>query len=1856
MINPKLIRCIRLSKLDKANRAALEELVEKSNSTDYALEKMISQVEEEVKDVFAQLNVPFVEPSPAPLPDTLARKTPKKGGEAVERQDVSQGAQERGDKASRAEEGGKAEEQLSEKLEAAPKVAPAAGMPPTMATVREVFDMSGEQFATLKGFNRLNLRIATSGLSLEDAVEISQYARELNRLANEEQRRLEKRLATEGMTPELQRQIELMGSGKAQFFNEMIDTLVGGPNTQNDVFQKMFPDWKAPYTLEKIQARERELPPRSFNKKETLEGYNKWLKGVDSKIEAIEELAYGTKPYEAEIRKQAKALGIEEDGKGIENLRLAVLTKYEAQKEDGLAALANNLRVDMDTAWEMANGFDPGAPINLEAQQDKVEDIPTPPAPSPISEKETPDVWTMPEDALQALVNGAYEVLEDSRGEYTFETYEQFKSYMDARYVERDYDGMELAFREADGKWKTKYLRDNASESAHKRAWISSLLTNTPLPATDPPKPRTTPRPTAKGEDPTPKKPKKGPEPPTPREDFPSDPGDPSPYAKFDVLALVQLLNDFGNAPVTLKRLKDAWGRYSWTAGEILPFMNDIQLLSELFANPRLALRVLAHEAGHFFDLGTRPEGRTVKTGKSKEFWQKFVGLNILADDLAGTSDISRENQKKLLDEALSLTAEWRGPWDSKDDADNKYRTDPRELFADYISAMLVNPGFVKKHYPFLHNHFETLLNNKSEFGRSYRLMQEYLSADKVDQRAENRMEKAVQDTVEAMGAEKKKESRSWLDILRGGFVTKYGRARDIEKQPGIADTLVDKLELVHTWGMTQDALTADTLNKEMVPELWKLAGIEPDFIMSARNLLSGRAPRYSRKQQAKMEWALAELHKYQVWNRIIWERRASGRWIEENAVEAREVLKTVLAASEKLAGMWQGRLDAARDDQLYDLAAMIFLDINARGLTDVFANVIDGMEEDLDVKGQAILQAFNVRGKLLNPEGFDEASAARLLKKQWDRMTAEQRKALRAASAALKREIYGTQLKAYREGLINPYVWNEIIQGNMDSYVPFAVLDYFDGQVAAGVLPQKGTAKTVADTTIAAQLKISALNRWRQRQRQVALIKKMYDRGGGRVTMRKIKKASDIEKIRGANTKDSISRGVLFVRGKPYLVEFHGDRGKELEQAMRNENVFGKLEKLALLGEWGHQIMQLFTSFTSSFMFVSNPIRGMRTFIARIGLLKFLQVSNPFSGILWDSMRLGFNYANAAKGGNMDPVIRELVASEAISGPRMAGNMLRDVENMTDLMAAGSAFVNQLHRLGSDVRRPATTPLQKAWDAMTWLPRQLGRFTAMPLLRRLQWLFTIYEGFEKIQTYKGAQMRWATKKNLVEGLTRRGGIPKPGVGGYWSMPMEFFVPWLRVALQGIRATWELLRDANTRAGFATRLFLTEGVPRFYRFALATGMTAGLLRYLLHDDEDPEDTVMAEVMRRISPYKLATQDVIPMWFYDPRTGEYDLIATSDYRSGSEIPEHIEIVSWRIPASEEGRTFGPLLWNMLVQMAPEKEQLERPGTNPMQEAYRWATNYLLPGFSPALETGKGLTDMLLKGENPDDPYTGYPSANPQYFNAGWGNGREQAILGYLANQLGGPGYLGGQVAAMTGLIDRDVLKTLKLRDFTEKKDPWYLKDPTGTLRAVVAHDNYKKFRERKLSRMEETKIRAMSKQIMPREVKDMYEYYWRNRDRVKDMDPAEYGKYRAASQFVSKVWGKLDDPDSYYNKAASAMTQGSKQNKETVRRDLAFAAGPWLALFKNPKANRISTVLHLSDSKTARKALTPAQHQVYELRRQEIQQNYYDRLRNSPKWSGLSADDQRDYKLEANQLAREHAAKYLIDNPQLWRGK
>jgi hypothetical protein len=1324
-------------------------------------------------------------------------------------------------------------------------------------------------------------------------------------------------------------------------------------------------------------------------------------------------------------------------------------------------------------------------------------------------------------------------------GTWVFKNYDAFHDWMMARYAERDLEGMRMAYVEQNRDHQVRFVRETRRGTDHLKEWTNHIITGSPIPALDPPVARTTPRPGPTG---------KVVEPPaTPPPAAPKRP--PTARVPFDTTALVQFLGEFKKFPVVNRRLRRVLGRYIGKDA-------SIEVIDRLFLDPEDAKRTLAHEIGHFIDLGIELEG------KGLAFARKLKPLRAMEKRIKDSAELKRQ--------ARALSAEWRGPFQP----DDPYRSSSNELFADFMSAIMIDPEMVNQEYPLLHDVFQELLDGKPEFSAAYKEITDRLSGNTVVREARRRMDEASDQSKADLLKEADRPSRNYLgrtrDWLAGLFYSAWHRTADIEGKEISRDlgrTYMDVLENSPLFAARENMKFEDTFRRVVAPIMER---IDPDS-----------------------DTASKILNQYIQANRTINERRGGGVWIEQHPDEARKLLAKI--TENAMLSKWSAEVAAAKPAELYDLAARIIRDVHLidkqrAGFADKIERVIDKMQEaeDWDIPGQSALLAFDVRGKLLNPEGLTVETAAKLIQELQQELGPSRFAAVEQAQRALSGMLFDIQRNAAEEGLISEKTYREVVLPNQDNYAPYAVLDYWDAHVGAGMRAQRGTAKSIANTVWATQLKAAALNNWRQRQYQAHTLVSMYQNAGfNDLVETPLKKHGEgIDDIRKKHLHDDISRIVIYRNGVQHMVELPGDPGKSFEHALTSPTNWEALDLLGPVGDFIGTTMQLFTTMSLPFVFWNNPVRDTRTTAGRTGFIASAKAL--FSGGLKEYPKLAMarNYARAAYGGQLSPEVLAMIESGVLPPPRAASAMIRDKKQRELLITGGMMMAYNLK------------DGQGKWGLFNSIKKKTG----------LEWMrrtLAAYEALSKIYALEAAKNRGDLSPKAQAGMAMRAGIPKPNVSGnsrVVSAIMELLYTWTRVHIQGLRASMDILRQPQTGKGMAARLIATELLPRF----VSSGIPLAILAWALADDDDDEEAkktgaiaTMAEAFRRASPYKLGLGNMMPMMFYDPREGKYHYMWEFWDRPVTEIPAHYEIVSWRVPSSEEGRFVGPLAYNTMVS---QNKEMRAGGMDVPKTIGSWIENQVLVGNNPLFEAGSNVGAMLT-GENPDNEFTGLPAANSLLFDAGWGDGRGEAVIGYALTSLGYPGQLAGILAANIGMLDQKALNQFSRR-LDSDKVPFPERIPGLT--SMLSYDNYVPVRTYKEERIEDERARAQAKLLMPREVKEMYDFYNRHRGRKDQMDEFETARLEFAKGFVNDVWGDallegdtLNEPivegtdtikeATMYGKALWAATnEVSPMLKDSLQQELLEKAEPYLTGFKDPKEavrmNRILTRLSTRRSK------------------------------------------------------------------------
>jgi hypothetical protein len=116
-------------------------------------------------------------------------------------------------------------------------------------------------------------------------------------------------------------------------------------------------------------------------------------------------------------------------------------------------------------------------------------------------------------------------------------------------------------------------------------------------------------------------------------------------------------------------------------------------------------------------ERGTRPEDNAAVKEWKRIRSERYAEAIIKAADARGLI-----TQKALRDEMIKLSFEWRPIAEGADQDESymAYRSSGKEIYADTLSALLNNPGYVQQKAPIFFEMFFEYMDRKPEFKEAY--------------------------------------------------------------------------------------------------------------------------------------------------------------------------------------------------------------------------------------------------------------------------------------------------------------------------------------------------------------------------------------------------------------------------------------------------------------------------------------------------------------------------------------------------------------------------------------------------------------------------------------------------------------------------------------------------------------------------------------------------------------------------------------------------------------------------------------------------------------------------------------------------------------------------------------------------------------------------------------------------------------------------------------------------------------------------------------------------------------------------------------------------------------------------------
>lgn len=432
-------------------------------------------------------------------------------------------------------------------------------------------------------------------------------------------------------------------------------------------------------------------------------------------------------------------------------------------------------------------------------------------------------------------------------------------------------------------------------------------------------------------------------------------------------------------------------------------------------------------------------------------------------------------------------------------------------------------------------------------------------------------------------------------------------------------------------------------------------------------------------------------------------------------------------------------------------------------------------------------------RNGLANPSGLTpQAAQLGLLRMNLD-LGLDRMTVLRDAVKRFHDDVFALATQAVEVGAYNRTTFNTVIKPNRDTYATFAVLDYVDDWIPAGIKEQVGTLKDVANPFQATILKsISLINLIAYQQAKQKTVKFLTEYFPDEIT-------------RGGEDKPAARRDraplMVLENGRPVHYQVDPYIAEAFER--RNPRDLHWLTKAAD-GLFRRFVYPFIITYNPAFLLFMSPVRDLqrtgRNLPGAFGRLRLV----PEYVRQYRQVRQRYS-------GESGPLIREMEANLGLGTP---------FDQITR--------ANRDDFLGDLLRRMRVMPNHEIRGFLrTWLWRPI---TAA--LDQLEAVGMTLDALTKVSAYSLLRRRGMKPKVAGAWVRNYAGLPNINKKGLWMRPARSLFPFWNVIIQGWRAEGRMMSHPTTRAGWWFKYITTNGLARILTALAATGVLGQALKEL----------------------------------------------------------------------------------------------------------------------------------------------------------------------------------------------------------------------------------------------------------------------------------------------------------------------------------------------------------------------------------------------------------------------------------------
>lgn len=859
----------------------------------------------------------------------------------------------------------------------------------------------------------------------------------------------------------------------------------------------------------------------------------------------------------------------------------------------------------------------------------------------------------------------------------------------------------------------------------------------------------------------------------------------------------------------------------------------------------RAALRKRAEK-----QVGAKPGKKAEKA--EQEAWARQVTAaygQIVRDEMDARNLLGRER----VHEELRLLSEWWRPWDRASASSGfiKYRDSSVELYADALSVLLNSPGSLQERAPTFFEAWLSYLEKKPDVQAAYNEIQDVLGQGPevlYEQRKADIQEDFAEGERKRQASENAEPVQGFMGYLKQTFVDRAApvidaESRRLEDAPAASDSRTVKMAM-------QEHNHADNVNRLMLMDINRdvhrpmgEAGLAPGAVTTEQD--SGDPKNWSPAGQYMFMTRIAEGDRGGL------------------AEDAKEVIKDLTG------------------EESWEAAKAAYIKLG---------------EQDND-EGDSFDPALlaQAEGGILNPKGYTPATAKEHLTGMKNEL-GDEYAVLEESIHNLRDMAFKIAEEAVRVGSYNQDTFKAKIVPNRDTYAPFAVVDYFNGRMPAGVERQIGTVKGIADPYTALILKMMSLNRLNEHQKAKQAVLAVLDSdfpGQG--------KEQSVDKY-NREKRPGPGKGNLtyLVDGKLKYREvddfiakvFESSDLGQLERITKTlgSNVYGIFHPLYVSWSVAWQARNIVRDWKRTYKNLAAAHAGEPTY--RQAIEAVAGITNLSSAYL---KSLGVAKANASREDNA--VIRDMLNDRALGRAFHSFDANPDA-NTNDRL---------LQRYG--ITDPAHPGLKGALEK-----------AGSPI----EWLGVFQETLSKAAAYKVLGDMGVTGRQRAYMVRNYSGTPDSQVRGLASDMVNAIYMYSNVIMAGWRSDAEVALSPDTAPGYWMRSLIVDFMPKM--------MMASAVAGWLGDD-------LKEWFSRIPSYDLEKYIIVPLGEMDTPNGEK------------------KSVYLRLPHDDTNRVLASATWALMMGNRPYAPshamgiiQGEFPGVNPALDLpIKWAQ--MLGGRNP-----------------------------------------------------------------------------------------------------------------------------------------------------------------------------------------------------------------------------------------------------------------------------------------------------------------